>query len=72
MKALNTKDPKRVKAILEWSHNLVKAGKAEETLNWDKTSTWHNSKFKELESGDEWVVYLSDRAWPGEVRLIEP
>jgi hypothetical protein len=72
MSVINTKDRRKVESIIEWSLELVKSGKAEETLNWDKSSTWYNSKFKELESGNEWVVYISDHAWPGEVKIIEP
>jgi hypothetical protein len=71
MKVQDTKDRRKVEAIKKHSLALVREGKAEEVLNWDKESTWHNSKFKNLESGQEWVVYLADHAWPGEVKIIE-
>ncbi|UTW48769.1 hypothetical protein [Bacterioplanoides sp. SCSIO 12839] len=71
MRIENTKDRRKVKAIEEWSLALVKEDKTREIMNWDETSTWHNSKFIDLESGQEWVIYISDRAYPGEVKLIE-
>jgi hypothetical protein len=71
MKIQNTKDRRKVESIKEWSLALAQEGKAGETLNWDKNSTWHNSKFKNIESGQEWVIYLPDHAWPGEVKIID-
>jgi hypothetical protein len=71
MNVQDTKDRKKVEAIRKWSLALVQEGKAEEVMNWDNESTWHNSKFKHLGTGQEWIVYLSDHAWPGEVKLIK-
>lgn len=71
MRAQDTKNRRKVEEIRKWSLALVQEGKAEEFLNWDKDSTWHNSRFKDLASGQEWVIYLADHAWPGEVRVIK-
>jgi hypothetical protein len=70
MKIENTNDRDKVKAIRKWSIQLVNEGKAEVVENWDTRSPWHNSKFIERETKRQWVIYQSDHAWPGEVKLI--
>ena len=70
MKFTPTKDPRKVQRILQASAALVQDGKAEEELNWDPNSPWHNSKYTDLETGFQWVVYLPDHAFPGEVKVI--
>ena len=68
---VNTKDRKRVEVIRQFSIELVKSHKATVVNNWDPRSTWHNSKYLEVNTGREWVVYLSDQAWPGGIKVLE-
>ena len=70
MEITNTKDRSKVQAIWKWSMQLVNQGKAEEIKNWEKKCPWHNSKFREIATKKQWVVYLPDQAWSGEVKLI--
>jgi hypothetical protein len=66
----NTKQRHEVLEIYRWSVAQAERGLAEQLSNWDTDSTWHNSLFRELATGKQWVVYLADQAWPGEVRLV--
>ena len=70
MKPENTRDRAKVEAMRSMSVRLVAEGKAEKIDNWDAQSPWYNTKFIDLESGDQWVVYLADQAWSGEVKLL--
>jgi len=66
----NTEERPEVLEIYRWSVVQAELGLAEQLSNWDTDSTWHNSLFRELATGRQWVVYLADQAWPGEVRLV--
>lgn len=70
-KISNTKNRDQVAHFWKCSISLVTEGKAEEVKNWDSNSPWHNSKFRDLSTNVEWVVYLADQAWPGEVRILD-
>ena len=59
-----------VQRIYDWSREQVALGFVQEHKNFDTASPWHNSKFTHATSPLEWVVYLPDQAWSGEVRLI--
>ena len=71
VKITNTKDRALVEEIWRFSRSLVADGKAEEVKNWDAKSPWHNSRFKVASTNLEWIVYLSDQAWSGEVRVLK-
>jgi hypothetical protein len=66
----NTSKRQDVTDVYRWSLAQADRGLVEQVPNWDAASTWHNSLFRELATGRQWVVYLPDQAWPGEVRLI--
>lgn len=70
MKVENTRDRKKVEAIRKWSIQLVLEGKLSEVKNWDDSSTWHNSKFVDSSENVEWIIYLPDQAWSGEVKIL--
>lgn len=70
VKIINTKDREKVETIRKFSVQLVNQGKVSEVLNWDTKSMWHNSKFTNLSNQSEWIVYLADHAWSGEVKVI--
>lgn len=70
MNVLNTQRRQEVLEIYRWSVAQVASGAVEEVAGWDCASSWHNSLFREQASGRQWVVYLPDHAWPGEVRLL--
>ena len=70
MEARNTKQRQEVLEIYRWSLAQAELGAIEQLPNWDAASTWHNSLFRDLSNGKQWVVYLADQAWPGEVRLV--
>lgn len=59
-----------VERIYDWSLEQVALGFVQEHKNFEPASHWHNSKFTHTTSRLEWVVYLPDQAWSGEVRLI--
>ena len=68
----STRDRAEVERAREKSLELVNAGSAEKKDNWEPNSPWHNTKFTDRASGAEWVVYMSDHAWPGEVKVLNP
>jgi hypothetical protein len=70
MDVLNTKQRQEVSDIYRWSIDQARQGLLQQIPNWDTGSTWHNALFRDLASGKQWVVYLADQAWPGEVRLV--
>ena len=70
MKIIETQDRAKVEAIYKWSMKLTQEGIVEEFKNWEPKSPWHNSKFLNKETGEQWVVYLADQAWSGEVKFI--
>ena len=70
MQVKNTKQRHEVLATYQWSLGQVSLGHVEQITNWDSSSTWQNSHFRELSTNLKWVVYLADHAWPGEVLLI--
>lgn len=70
MDVRSTRDRAEVRRIYQWSVAQVGLGFVEQVPNWDRASTWHNSLFRNLATGKQWVVYLDDQAWPGEVRLV--
>ncbi|MFT6910513.1 MAG: hypothetical protein ACJAS1_007242 [Oleiphilaceae bacterium] len=70
MKIVETRNRQKVEAIYKWSMQLTQEGVIEETKTWESKSPWHNSKFFHKETGQQWVLYLADHAWPGEVKLI--
>jgi len=65
-----TKERKIVIQAYEWSIEAVNNGTVEEIKNWDQKSPFHNSKFRDLNTGKEWIIYLPDQAWPGEIKLV--
>jgi hypothetical protein len=67
MDVRNTKQRQEVLEIYRWS---LAQTEFEQIPNWDATSTWHNSLFRDSATGKQWVVYLADQAWPGEVRVV--
>jgi hypothetical protein len=66
----NTNRRSEVLEIYRWSVAEAELGHVQQLPDWDATSTWHNSLFRDLAAGQQWVVYLPDHAWPGEVRLV--
>jgi hypothetical protein len=70
MEIINTKDRHKVEQLRKFSMKLVSTGAAIETRNWDSKSTWHNSKFTNTETSQEWVIYLPDHSWSGEVKVL--
>ena len=70
MDVRNTTKWQEVVDVYRWSLDQTQRGLVEHLPNWDATSTWHNSLFRELATGRQWAVYLADQAWPGEVRLV--
>ena len=70
MEIRNSRDRKVVAEVYRWSRAGAISGSIEERQNWDRSSSWHNSLFRDLDTGRQWVVYLADQAWPGEVRLV--
>ena len=70
MNVRNTKQRQAVQEIYRWSVAKAGLGQLEQIPDWDTASTWQNSLFRDLAAGKQWVVYLSDQAWPGEVRLV--
>jgi len=71
MEIVNTKGRAKVEAIRLFSTQLVIAGKVKESMNWDAKSHWHNSKYIDLVNEQEWVIYLADQAFSGEVRVLK-
>jgi hypothetical protein len=65
-----TRDRAEVEHVLLKSLELVRLGLAEKEDDWEPGSIWYNTKFTHVASGAEWVVYLADHAWPGEVRVL--
>jgi hypothetical protein len=72
MELSDTTNPQLVERIRLYSTGLVSEGAATEVKNFDIKSTWHNSKYKCATTGREWVVYLPDNAFGGEVKLLCP
>ena len=70
MRIRDTCDPREVEAVRRWSIAEKIAGRVEETPDWEPRSPFHNSCFRELATGRQWVVYLADHAYRGEVRLL--
>ena len=70
MDVRNTKQRQEVQEIYRWSVTQAGLGQLEQIPDWDTASTSHNSLFRDVATGKQWVVYLSDQAWPGEVRLV--
>lgn len=66
----NTRDRRTVDDIHRLSIVGVNAGEVSEELGWDSNSCWYNSKFTHQASGMQWVVYLADHAWSGEVKVL--
>ncbi|MFO0820822.1 MAG: hypothetical protein U1A77_22935 [Pirellulales bacterium] len=65
----NTRNRSLVDAIHRLSISGVNDFQIEEELNADATSPWHNTRFTHLATGLQWMVYLADQAFPGEVRI---
>lgn len=70
MEVRNTKMRDEVLEVYWWSVGQAHLEHLEQVANWDRDSPWQNSLFRDLTSGKQWVVYLADQAWPGEVRLV--
>lgn len=70
MEIRNTKLREEVQEVYQWSLAQTALGQLEQIPNWDTASTWHNAWFRDAVSRKQWVVYLPDQAWPGEVRLV--
>ena len=70
MNVRDTRDRQEVLEVYRWSVAQAGLGLLEQLPNWDSASTWHNSLFRDSSTGRQWVVYLADHAWPGEVRLV--
>lgn len=70
MKIEETTDRASVKKIYEHSLLLTNNGLATEAKNWDSRSPWHNSMFRRIEDGFQWVIYLPDQAWSGKVEFL--
>jgi hypothetical protein len=66
----NTRDRAEVERVRHASVELANIGAVQWTDNWDENSTSHNTLFTHSASGAEWVVYLGDHAWSGEVRVL--
>jgi len=72
MQIRDTRDRAEVERLLRWSRQQTSAGLFECVPNWDAKGPWQNDYFKDKATGLEWVIYFSDHAWPGEVKLICP
>ena len=59
-----------VEAIVKKSGIGVTAGEVYEYLDADPTSVRHNSRYLHVASGIQWIVYLPDHAYPGNVVLV--
>ncbi len=70
MKVCSTTNRRIVEKIRKYSESMVREGLVTEVKNYDEMSTWHNSKYECLSTNREWVVYLPDHAFGGEVKLI--
>ena len=70
MEVRNTKQRDEVLEVYRWSVGQAHLSHLEQVAKWDSDSPWQNSLFRDLTSGKQWVVYLADQAWPGEVRLV--
>jgi hypothetical protein len=70
MEVCNTKQRDEVLEVYRWSVGQAHLNHLEQVANWDGDSPWQNSLFRDLTTGKQWVVYLADQAWPGEVRLV--
>jgi hypothetical protein len=66
----NTRDRSEVERVRRASVELANAGTVQRADNWDAKSTWQNTLFTHAPSGAQWVVYPSDHAWPGEVKVL--
>ncbi len=66
----STRDRAKVESLRKHSISLVIQGLVEEHRNWDAKSPWHNSKYVEKATGKQWVIYLPDHAWSGEVKVL--
>ena len=71
MEIRNTRDRRDVLEIYRWSIAQSLRGDCQQVPHWDAGSPWHNTLFHHRASGKQWVVYLADQAWPGEVRLLD-
>jgi hypothetical protein len=70
MRIRDTRDRQEVEAIRRWSIAERIAGRVEEIADWEPRSPHYNSCFRESSTGRQWVIYLSDHAYGGEVRLL--
>jgi hypothetical protein len=70
MEVRNSKQRQEVLDSYRWSLAQTDRGLVEHIPNWDASSPWHNAFFREVATGKQWVVYLADQGWPGEVRLV--
>jgi hypothetical protein len=70
MEVFSTTNPRTAERIRIYSENMVLDGFVTEVKNFDTGSTWHNSKYKCLSTNREWVVYLPDHAFGGEVKVV--
>jgi hypothetical protein len=66
----STNDRAEVEHVRLLSLELVRLSLVQYQDDWEPRSPWHNTKFTHIASGAEWVVYLADHAWPGEVRVL--
>jgi hypothetical protein len=66
----STRDRAEVERVRMVSLDLLNAAALERVKDWDSISTWHNEKFRHEPTGAEWVIYLPDQAWPGEVKVL--
>lgn len=72
MRVQATFDRALVYETYEWSMKQVAIGALEHFPNADTASYWENARFQDPMSGREWIVYLPDHSWPGEVRVLVP
>jgi hypothetical protein len=59
-----------VEAIVKKSGIAVAEGEVREYPDADPTSVRHNSRYVHVASGIEWIVYLPDHAYPGDVVVL--
>ena len=72
MQIRDTREDFEVESILQWSRAQKLVGKVVETAQWDKFAPRRNSRFQEVASGRQWVVYQAEGELPAEVRVLEP
>jgi hypothetical protein len=70
MELSDTTNRQLVERIRQYSERLVSEGSATEVRNYNSKSTWHNSKYTCTDTKREWVVYLPDHAFGGEVKIL--